>query len=74
MVECALHHDTAFQLLVATILSAQSTDNNVNKVTPILFAKYPTPRKLATAAPDAVEKIVHSTGFFRQKRKNIQGA
>lgn len=74
VVECALHHDSAFQLLVATILSAQSTDNNVNKVTPTLFARYPTPHELATAKPAAVEKIIHSTGFFRQKRKNIQGA
>ena len=72
--DCALHHDDAFQLLVATILSAQSTDVTVNKVTPVLFSHYPTVRQLAEAPPEDVEEIIHSTGFFRQKRKSIQGA
>jgi endonuclease III len=71
--ESALVHDNAFQLLAATILSAQTTDENVNKVTPELFAKYPTPRDLAHADPEAVETIVHSTGFFRSKTKNLLG-
>jgi endonuclease III len=71
--ECALVHENAFQLLAATILSAQTTDENVNKVTPELFAKYPTPRDLAHADPEAVETIVHSTGFFRSKTKNLLG-
>jgi endonuclease-3 len=71
--ECALVHTNAYELLVATILSAQTTDENVNKVTPELFARYPTPRDLAHADPDDVEAIVHSTGFFRSKTKNIIG-
>src|SRR5436190_2097332 len=71
--ECALVHDNPFQLLVATILSAQTTDENVNKVTPKLFARYPTPRDLAHADPEDVERIIHSTGFFRSKAKNIIG-
>jgi endonuclease-3 len=71
--ECALVHDNAFQLLAATILSAQTTDENVNKVTPALFARYPTPADLAHADPDDVEDIIHSTGFFRSKAKNIIG-
>ncbi len=71
--ECALVHDDAFQLLAATILSAQTTDENVNKVTPELFAKYPTARDLAHADPEDVETIVHSTGFFRSKTKNLLG-
>ena len=71
--DCALVHDNAFQLLAATILSAQTTDENVNKVTPELFARYPTPRDLAHADPEAVETIVHSTGFFRSKTKNLLG-
>jgi len=71
--ECALLHENAFQLLVATILSAQTTDENVNKVTPELFARYPTARDLAHADPADVESIVHSTGFFRSKTKNIIG-
>ena len=71
--ECALVHDNAFQLLVATILSAQTTDENVNKVTPELFAKYPTARDLAHADPADVERLVHSTGFFRSKTKNLLG-
>src|SRR5262245_6681377 len=71
--ECALIHDDAFQLLTATILSAQTTDENVNKVTPALFAAYPTPRDLAHANPEALEEIIHSTGFFRSKAKNLIG-
>ena len=71
--ECALVHDNPFQLLVATILSAQTTDENVNKVTPELFAKYPTASDLAHADPVDVERLVHSTGFFRSKAKNIVG-
>ena len=72
-VECALVHKSAFQLAVATILSAQCTDEMVNKVTPALFRRYPTPEKLARARRPSVEKLVHSTGFFRNKAKNIQG-
>jgi endonuclease-3 len=71
--ECALVHNNAFELLVATILSAQTTDENVNKVTPGLFARYPTARDLAHADPADVETIVHSTGFFRSKTKSIIG-
>ena len=66
-------HESPFQLLTATILSAQTTDDNVNKVTPKLFAAYPTARDLAHANPDDVEGIIHSTGFFRSKAKNIIG-
>ena len=71
--ECALVHDNPFQLLTATILSAQTTDENVNKVTPALFAKYPTPADLAHANPDDVERLVFQTGFFRSKTKNLLG-
>jgi endonuclease-3 len=71
--ECALVHDDPFQLLVATILSAQTTDDTVNKVTPALFARYPTPDDLAHADPADVETIIHPTGFFRSKAKNVIG-
>jgi len=71
--ECALVHDDAFQLLAATILSAQTTDENVNKVTPALFARYPTPADLAHANPDEVEQLVFQTGFYRSKTKNLLG-
>ncbi len=71
---CALSHVNPFQLLIATILSAQSTDDTVNKVTPILFARFPTPHGLADAPREEVERIIHSTGFFRQKARSIQGA
>lgn len=71
--ECALVHENPFQLLTATILSAQTTDENVNKVTPGLFAKFPTAHDLAHADPDDVEAIIHSTGFFRSKAKNVIG-
>ncbi len=69
--ECALHHDNAWQLLVATILSAQCTDVRVNMVAPDLFAKYPTPESLANANPADVEEVIKTTGFFRQKTKSI---
>ncbi len=72
--DCALSHEDPLQLLIATILSAQSTDESVNKVTPVLFQRYPTARSLAEAPPEEVEQIVHSTGFFRQKTRSIQGA
>lgn len=72
--DCALQHDSAFQLLIATILSAQSTDETVNKVTPKLFEAYPTPAQLAAAPRKAIEERIHATGFFRNKAKNIQGA
>jgi len=71
--ECALIHGNAYQLTVATILSAQCTDSMVNKTTPALFAKYPTPQKLARARVVSVEKLIQSTGFFRNKTKNIIG-
>ncbi len=72
--DCALKHQSALQLLVATILSAQSTDETVNKVTPVLFARYSTARKLADADPADIERIIHSTGFFRQKTRSIVNA
>jgi endonuclease-3 len=71
--ECALEHVDAFQLLVATVLSAQTTDINVNKVTPVLFARWPDARALAGAPPGDVEKVIGSLGFFRQKTKSIVG-
>lgn len=70
----ALHYETDFQLLVAVILSAQTTDIGVNKVTPVLFGRFPTAEALAAADPAEVEQIVHPTGFFRNKTKNIMGA
>jgi endonuclease-3 len=70
---CALTHTNAYQLGVATILSAQTTDERVNMVTPVLFEWYPTPDLLADAPPEDVEKIIRSTGFFRNKTKNIIG-
>jgi endonuclease-3 len=71
---CALHHKNAWELLVATILSAQCTDVRVNMVTPELFALYPTPESLAKQKPEAIEPIIKSTGFFRNKAKSIVGA
>jgi endonuclease-3 len=71
---CALDHGSPFQLLVATILSAQCTDVRVNIVTPALFKAYPTPRKMAQAKITHLEQLVKTTGFFRNKAKNIQGA
>jgi len=69
---CALQFETPFQLLVATILSAQCTDVMVNRVTPELFRRWGTPEKLAAAEPAEVEALVRPTGFFRQKAKSIQ--
>ena len=71
---CELKHENAFQLLVATILSAQCTDARVNMVTPELFKKYPTPEHLAYANPSDIEAGIRSTGFFRNKTKSIIGA
>lgn len=70
---CALDHHNAFELLCATILSAQCTDARVNLVTPRLFARYPTPQALAEASPDEVQEIIRSTGFFRNKTKSLIG-
>jgi endonuclease-3 len=70
---CALRHVGAFQLLVATILSAQCTDERVNMVTPGLFAAYPTPEALAEARVEDLEDRIRSTGFFRSKAKNLMG-
>ncbi len=72
--QCALTHDNPFQLLIATILSAQCTDERVNMVTPTLFARYPDPQAFAAARQRDIEKIIHSTGFFRAKAKSILGA
>ncbi len=72
--QCALKHEDAFQLLVATILSAQCTDERVNKVTPELFRKYPTPRDFAAVKPEVLAEDIRSTGFFRNKAKSIVGA
>jgi endonuclease-3 len=71
--QCALRHENAFQLLVATILSAQCTDERVNKVTPGLFQKYPTPQDFAALPQPVLEEDIRSTGFFRNKAKNIIG-
>lgn len=70
---CALHHRTPYELLVATILSAQCTDARVNQVTPALFARYPTPADLAKADPADVESMIRSTGFFRNKTRSLLG-
>jgi endonuclease-3 len=69
-----LHYRNAYELLVATILSAQSTDQRVNLVTPALFKRFPNARALAAATPDALESLIHSTGFFRAKAKSLIGA
>ncbi len=71
---CALTHKSAWELLVATILSAQSTDLNVNRVTPELFRKYPTVADFAALTPEQLEPDVRSTGFFRNKSKSVVGA
>jgi endonuclease III len=73
-VKCALTHTSAWELLVATILSAQSTDVNVNRVTPELFRKYPTVEAFAALEPEQLEPDVRSTGFFRNKSKSVVGA
>jgi endonuclease-3 len=70
---CALVHQGPFQLLVATILSAQSTDETVNKATPALFARFPTAADLAEADPEELEALIHSTGFFHAKAKSLLG-
>lgn len=68
---CELDHDGPFQLLIATILSAQCTDVRVNMVTPVLFKKYPTPGALSVASQSDVEGIIRSTGFYKNKARNI---
>src|SRR6266545_1269814 len=73
-VKCALHHSSAWELLVATILSAQCTDARVNMVTPIIFKKYPTSQDFAALSPEQLEPDIKSTGFFRNKSKSIVGA
>lgn len=70
---CALHHQTPFQLLVATILSAQCTDERVNMVTPELFRRWPTAHELARAPQADLEEVIRSTGFFRAKAGNLIG-
>ena len=70
---CELDHTTAFELLAATILSAQTTDARVNLVTPKLFARYPSPEALAAANPDDLEQIIRSTGFYQNKTKSLIG-
>jgi endonuclease III len=70
---CALHHGDAYQLLVATILSAQCTDARVNMVTPAFFARYPSPETLARADREEVEDLIRSTGFFRNKTRSLIG-
>ncbi len=71
---CALHHRSPWELLVATILSAQCTDKRVNEVTPGLFAKYPTPQDFAAVRPEVLANDIRSTGFFNNKAKSIVGA
>jgi endonuclease III len=71
---CALTHENAWELLVATILSAQCTDATVNKVTPLIFSKYPTPQALAALTPEQLEPDIRPTGFFRNKAKSVVGA
>jgi endonuclease-3 len=71
---CALKHDDAFQLLISTILSAQCTDERVNRVTATLFPKYPNPQAFAYANPTELEQDIRPTGFFRNKTKSIMGA
>src|SRR5687768_6021216 len=71
--QCALVHDNAFQLVVATILSAQCTDERVNMVTPEVFRRWPTPADLAKADPGEVESVIHPTGFFLNKTRSLIG-
>ena len=71
--ECELDHTNAFELLAATILSAQSTDQRVNMVTPELFRRWPTPAALSVAPPEEVQEVIHSTGFFQSKTKSLLG-
>jgi len=70
---CELDHDSPFQLILATVLSAQSTDVMVNKITPELFERWPTPRSLSKAEPAEVERVLSKIGMFRQKTKNVIG-
>ncbi len=70
---CELHHRNPYELLVATILSAQCTDARVNQVTPALFARYPTPEDLAVARPEDVEELIRSTGFYQAKTRSLLG-
>jgi len=70
---CELDHQNPFQLILATVLSAQSTDVMVNKITPELFERWPTPRALASAEPSEVEKVLSKIGMYRQKTKNVIG-
>ena len=71
--QCELDHSTPFELLAATILSAQCTDARVNLVTPALFARYPTPGELAGADPEELEELIRTTGFFRSKATSLRG-
>src|SRR5450432_4251809 len=71
---CALLHRSPWELLVATILSAQCTDKRVNEVTPALFGQYPTPRDFAAVLPEVLARDIRSTGFFNNKAKSIVGA
>jgi endonuclease-3 len=70
---CALVHSSPFELLVATVLSAQTTDERVNQVTPEVFRRWPTPADLAKADPDDLEGVIHPTGFFRSKARSLIG-
>jgi len=70
---CALRHTNAFELLVATVLSAQCTDKKVNEVMPELIARWPTPELMAEAPPGELEEVIHATGFFNQKAKSLRG-
>jgi endonuclease-3 len=72
-VDCELDRETPFQLVCATILSAQCTDERVNAVTPELFRRYPTPQAMARAPLPALEELIRSTGFYRQKAKSLKG-
>jgi endonuclease III len=72
--KCSLDYETPVQLLVATILSAQCTDERVNQVTPALFARFPDAAAISAAPLDEIEQLVHSTGFYRNKARNIQAA
>jgi endonuclease-3 len=71
LIGTALDYENAWQLLVVTVMSAQTTDENVNRVAPGLFARWPTPEDLAAANPDEVEQVIFSSGFYRQKTKSI---
>jgi endonuclease-3 len=70
-ISTALDYHDPWQLLVVTVMSAQTTDENVNRISPVLFARYPTPADLAAANPEEVEQIIFSSGFYRQKTKSI---